>query len=1457
MTGPAPWTTGSNWSGGAAPATTDRALILNGGEATVAAGDTISINTLRFVNGTLSMTGGSLNTTTTNDADGVRIGDYVLNQTVGTVTLAMSGASSITAADRIFLADGDGATPVVTTVTATLSDTASITATNDYVILGRNHGTANVTLTQNAVIEKKGTANTFLIGDGALGTGTVTLKDSSALKSANQFLIGNGSGSIGSVTLQNSSTLASTGGNIVLGNASAATGSITLQGTSAVTFTGEIYVGNSSGGTGTLTISDNATVTKTGTSGFVTAARNNGTGTITVEGNGKLISQNAIRLAEGATANATLNAKGNSVVQVTNGLQIGYQGTGKTVVSDSAQITVGGGVNIGFGATTGTGTLQMSSGTVTVGGALTVGTDGAKGSLLMTGGILNATATGPTPPSYVIGGGIGSVATVTLSGSSVINAGGIKWKSGDLGGTDATRIGTTAVTLNGSSALTLNQFTLGHLGGDTSSTNVTVNDTATLTVNDFITIGRDDAGTNGTMTVHLNLNGGTLATKRILAGGGTTTATNNNIIANGGTIKALADQLDFFQATQHNNSRPNVSLASGGLSFNTNGFTVGVKNELGGTGGLTKTGAGKLSLSGPQTFTGTTTVSQGTLDLDTSSSLIGPCVVSAGGVLSISGSSTNSAVVPDLAFSDGSSLSISNLGSGSAINVGTSLTTSGNVTVNVSGALEAGVDYPLISHPGVVGGSGAGAFKIGSLGRGVVANISNSNGLLSLHVSTVDPLVWKGNVSSAWDINTTSNWTLSGAVSKYLQSDNLLFNDDATNTAVLLNTTVNPYNVTFNSSKAYTLGGTGVITGTTGLTKSGTGMLTLATANTYTGTTVVNGGTLKFGDGTSNGSITGPLTVTDSNVIFNTTGSSDISGSIEGYGVETSLTKTGSGTQTLTWTGNTYYGPFNINEGTVKFGNGTVNGAVGTSTTYNIASGGALALDFASAVNFSATTSSPWAAVTGAGLVSLNSAQAISGSANWGEMSFGPSFTGTLQVLKGRIETRSPAGLGGMSALKLANGSQILLFASTEPYTTPVQIAGLGWGEGGFNQGAIRSASVAPWAGNIELTADSGIMAQYAANLTITGSISGPYVCQFYCMTNGNNPGTLTVAPSAAVQNSYGTTRINGDTPPAVVEGNNGLAGIVIAGNQYAFSTGPLEVNNASLRLNGYNFSFASLTGTSGSIGNYSTTTPSVLTVGGAAATSYAGKIVDGGTAALALVKNGTGTLTLTGANTYSGSTTIHAGTLSVSTAFLSDTAAVSIDSGAVLNLNTTGTLDIVGTLFLGGVQVQAGTYGPAHPTYGAYFSGTGSLVVANGPSPAGYGSWATNAGLTAGNNGLAADPDNDGVTNLLEFYLNGNPLASDSAILPTRALDATYLTLSFRRRDDAESDVTSQVVEFGTSLTSWMTRAIGATSSGADANGVIVTVTENGSSPDDIVVQIPRSLAPGGAMFARLKVAK
>ena len=97
------------------------------------------------------------------------------------------------------------------------------------------------------------------------------------------------------------------------------------------------------------------------------------------------------------------------------------------------------------------------------------------------------------------------------------------------------------------------------------------------------------------------------------------------------------------------------------------------------------------------------------------------------------------------------------------------------------------------------------------------------------------------------------------------------------------------------------------------------------------------------------------------------------------------------------------------------------------------------------------------------------------------------------------------------------------------------------------------------------------------------------------------------------------------------------------------------------------------------------------------------------------LIKIGAGMLSLTGANSYSGNTLVSAGSLRISNPFLANTADVFLWSGATLQLNFTGSPDIIGSLYFNGVSQPIGSWGAVGS--GAEFtssllSGTGRLQV-------------------------------------------------------------------------------------------------------------------------------------------------
>jgi autotransporter-associated beta strand protein len=164
------------------------------------------------------------------------------------------------------------------------------------------------------------------------------------------------------------------------------------------------------------------------------------------------------------------------------------------------------------------------------------------------------------------------------------------------------------------------------------------------------------------------------------------------------------------------------------------------------------------------------------------------------------------------------------------------------------------------------------------------------------------------------------------------------------------------------------------------------------------------------------------------------------------------------------------------------------------------------------------------------------------------------------------------------------------------------------------------------------------------------------------------------------------------------------------------------------------------------------------LSVGANDATSSFNGVIKNTAGTLSLIKAGAGILTLAGANSYSGDTTVAAGTLSLAVDdSLSDAAALRLTTGAVLDLNFTGS-DSVAAVYIDGILQPAGTWGSLDSSATnktALITGTGLISVGN------YDSWAGTNGVTGGPGG---DHDQDGVPNLVEYALaDGGELGSFS----------------------------------------------------------------------------------------------
>ena len=252
---------------------------------------------------------------------------------------------------------------------------------------------------------------------------------------------------------------------------------------------------------------------------------------------------------------------------------------------------------------------------------------------------------------------------------------------------------------------------------------------------------------------------------------------------------------------------------------------------------------------------------------------------------------------------------------------------------------------------------------------------------------------------------------------------------------------------------------------------------------------------------------------------------------------------------------------------------------------------------------------------------------------------------------------------------------------------------------------------------------------------------------------------------------------------------------------------------------------------------------------------TYAGNITDSigpGGGAVGLKKYGISTLTLTGANPYSGGTQVTAGTLACSQPAALGAGPLDITTGAKLQLNFTGTRRIAALTINGGAPQPNDSYGssasPATNKIDSAFAGTGTVTV--GPdATTSYAAWAADPaqGLTAGANDRPADdPDHDGIPNLLEFALGGAPMTSSRAVLPVLTESGGAWNFEYRRAAAARPPVTTQIVEYGSDLTGWTRVVIPEGSSG------LVTVTPDASG-DQVKVSLPA--VPGGKQFARLEV--
>jgi len=1086
--------------------------------------------------------------------------------------------------------------------------------------------------------------------------------------------------------------------------------------------------------------------------------------------------------------------------------------------------------------------------------------------------------------SLALAGASTNTAAVDIRAGSVILTGG------------ANRIGTGApvylgngttsgkLILNGNDQALANLYSVG-----TGTTNAVVNGSATsvkLTVN-YTGAGQTFAGTLGGAGANENnfsfVKGGT----------GTYTLTGTNTYTGGTTVTGGILGLGSAGAV---GSTGLITLAGGGIQFSAasaTDLTAGGRLKLddGGTGtidtngtdvvftspfvlgtlgssGLGKSGAGTLTLAAAESFTGGTTVSAGVLALDygsaNSSKLSDTAALTlAGGTLRLVGGSHAETVLSTLVT--GASV-IERSGGTATINLG-EITRSGVATLSIAGN---GIARTTLTNdvsgklPSWITVAGQPAANDGS------GNIISYSGF-------VDVARLGGKIPN----NPLANLRIvNGGTSGTVTPQSTGLTDIAT---LLQNATAGPATVTLGGSDTLRLGAGGAV-----IVPATSGALT------FTGGTLTAGGADET-DGEIAISAEAPVTIA----------SMILDNGIEGA---VTLNKTGGSSLTLAETaahsGGTVLnaGELRVNHfqglgiGSLTVNGGSLNNTSGDAITVedNIDQTWNANIDFIGTNNllFSSGTTTLAAdrtvTVQGGefGVGALAGAFALNKTGPGKFIVGGGTWTGTTTITEGTLEvtgravdapyTVTPTGTlmlayttGGGYALSniklngsgtaattglyLKGGSSYNAAGTIQLLGAPTTIRHYGTGLaslGMFDINADGLTTVAAASGsvidaNIEIISRGyGMSVNIASGAaTATGDlvINGPL--------NAGSLGLYKRGAGSLALNAAATTSNLG----IKLQGGSIITGIANALGENAEM--PISAG-AKLIMNGHSQAAATLSG-AGQVVNASAA-PAALTIKQLSDQTFSGTL--GGTTAdeknFSFAKTGTFKLTLSGPNTYTGSTTVAAGTLSLTTPFLADGSDVILDSAeAILDLGT-GATDTIDELIVDGSAVSPGIYGAIgslaqHEV--AYITGTGKLEVTTGGEAGDYDEWETTYNITGA--GADTDSDGDGIPNGIEFVIGGIPFGMNSnstALLPTISTDATYVNFVFRRSDDSASY--DPAAEYSTSLGGWITAEPGEPT----LTPVIVNEENNfyGGGIDKVTVRIPRALAgPGGKLFARLAV--
>lgn len=969
-----------------------------------------------------------------------------------------------------------------------------------------------------------------------------------------------------------------------------------------------------------------------------------------------------LRNATGATMDLpTINFDGTGSSDTGLAMNSGsFTATGKTLALGSAGVALGGG-----------GALTLQNSSTFSGGQLTMGSNNSNFFYLNGGATLTVNDSAATFTNLFMGETQANSATAAMnvqSGTASFSG------TGFMGNPNNTATATQTMLVNVSGGLMrftksdanwdfeVGRDSRGSSGGVlTMSATVSLSGSGTLDMGTRgrLMLGRDTSASASNVAGVVALNGGMLRTAREITRGGNTGTGGTDraqVFLNSGTLQATAAIADLF--TGFTGANDGVFVSSGGAVIDTGAFAVGVSGTLlanpsSAGGGLTKLGSGTLTLSGSTGYTGVTTLSAGVLAVGSANALAG------GGNLAFSGGSLQFGAANQ---ADYSARIKSSTGPVSIDTNAQSVTFASDVdSTNVGGLTKLGTGTLALTAANTYSGTttiSAGALSIGSGGT-------------------------SGSISS-------------GPIA---------------NAATLI----------VNRSDAVTL--SSAMSGTGALIVRGTGPLTLSGANMSTGnTTLETGASVSLGAGSSIGTgalaFTGPA-IPSLNLGGNsqTVSSFTIASATAAY----STPLVTNGAFTISSPGSSQVDWGNQPAGTVYDFSGL------TSFAYNAA---------ARAVRFITATSgtNSMRLASGSNTLAFSSLQ-VGGGPN------ANAPTNSFELLLGQANTFN---LGNSLTVGSFQGRGVIQFQSGLSSPT-VRFRGADGGEDSrlpaMTIGYTNSGNTSG-GGTVDLTA--GTVDAKVTGVTIGESLQNTVATSALLMSSGTfDASTIVVglqtlggnanAQTASLSQSGGVV-----TSPVITLGNNvgagtprfvvayNLAGGTLRTGSFVSGTGSAQATSSrTLAWSGGSIGHASASsdividgsGTSAGTGLLSvslsgTATKTLVPEAGRSITIGANALVSG---VGVLTVNGPGTVVLSGSNSYSGGTTLSAGTLRAGAAGAFGSGAVSIAAGATLDLDARPVGNTITNN--GGTLANAASYAGSQTLSGSSLFGNlgGSLAVASG----------------------------------------------------------------------------------------------------------------------------------------------